>query len=89
MNVRVGVDLGGTKIEAAALDDNGEIVARRRVTTPAGDYSATVGAIVELVEVIEADYDEQGSVGAGGGSPPSRRQRADHRGDRGTSTRGR
>jgi fructokinase len=57
--VRVGVDLGGTKIEAAALDDNGEIVARRRVATPAGDYSATVGAIVELVEVIEADYDDR------------------------------
>ena len=63
--MRIGVDLGGTKIEAAALDDDGEIVARRRVATPADDYSATVGAIVELVEVIEADYDEQGSVGAG------------------------
>ena len=63
--VRIGVDLGGTKIEAAALDGNDAIVARRRVATPADDYDATLGAIVELVEGLETDYDERGSVGAG------------------------
>jgi fructokinase len=63
--MRIGVDLGGTKIEAAALNCNDAIVARRRVATPADDYEETVGAIVALVESLEADYDEQGSVGAG------------------------
>ena len=63
--MRIGVDLGGTKIEAAALDGNDAIVARRRVATPAEDYEATIGAIVGLVEGLEADYDEQGSVGTG------------------------
>ena len=63
--MRIGVDLGGTKIEAVALDDNNAIVARRRVATPADDYDATTSAIVELVEALEANYDQQGSVGAG------------------------
>jgi hypothetical protein len=40
----LGVDLGGTKIETIALDDNGAIVLRRRVPTPGGDYSGTVRA---------------------------------------------
>ena len=42
--MRIGVDLGGTKIETIALDDNGAIVLRRRVPTPGGDYSGTVRA---------------------------------------------
>lgn len=63
--MRIGVDLGGTKIEAAALDDDGEVVARRRVATPTDDYDATIASIVELVEGLEADYDQQGSVGVG------------------------
>ena len=46
--MRIGVDLGGTKIEIIALDDNGAAVLRRRVPTPGGDYSATVRAIAEL-----------------------------------------
>ena len=40
----LGVELGGTKIETIALDDNGAIVLRRRVPTPGGDYSGTVRA---------------------------------------------
>ena len=47
LSVRMGVDLGGTKIEIIVLDDNGATVLRRRVATPAGDYSATVRAIAE------------------------------------------
>jgi len=62
--VRIGVDLGGTKIEAAALDDAGAIIARRRVPTPADDYHATVQAIVSLIESLEVDY-ELGSIGLG------------------------
>ena len=47
---RIGIDLGGTKIEIAVLDGRGEPVLRRRVPTPAGDYAATVEAIGRLVE---------------------------------------
>lgn len=47
--MRIGVDLGGTKIEAIALDDSGNIILRPRVSTPPGDYSGTIAAIVHLV----------------------------------------
>ena len=51
----IGVDLGGTKIEAAALAAGGGLLLRRRVPTPAGDADATVRAIVGLVKHIEAE----------------------------------
>jgi fructokinase len=51
--VRIGIDLGGTKIEGIALDDEGRECARERVATPAGDYEATVAAIVDLVALLE------------------------------------
>jgi fructokinase len=63
--VRIGIDLGGTKIEAAVLDDAGDVVARRRRPTPPDDYDETVRAIVELVEQLEGDYDQRGTVGIG------------------------
>ena len=47
--MRIGVDLGGTKIEIIALDDNGALALRRRVATPVGDYSGTIRAIAQLV----------------------------------------
>jgi len=47
--MRIGVDLGGTKIEVALLDDHGNEILRRRCATPQGDYRATVDAIVSLV----------------------------------------
>ena len=52
--IAIGVDLGGTKIEALALDPSGRELWRRRVPTPAGDYAATLRAIVELVGTQEA-----------------------------------
>ena len=52
--LRVGVDLGGTKIEAAALGARGEVLARLRVPTPQGDYAATLAAVAGLVERAEA-----------------------------------
>ena len=58
--MRIGVDLGGTKIEAIALDANGDEVFRRRVATPRGDYDATIEAVARLVH--EAG---DGSVGIG------------------------
>ena len=63
--MRIGIDLGGTKIEAAALDDAGEVMVRRRQATPRDDYAATVAAVTGLVEQIEADYETRASVGVG------------------------
>jgi len=64
--LRIGVDLGGTKIEAIALDEHGEILARRRVATPADDYDAIVRAIGVLVHEIEYETNRRGTVGVGG-----------------------
>lgn len=47
--MRLGVDLGGTKIEIIALDDSGDELLRHRVATPKGDYDATLQAIAQLV----------------------------------------
>ena len=63
--MRIGVDLGGTKIEAIALGDDGHELARRRVPTPRHDYDATIRAIVSLVNGIEQETGNQGSVGVG------------------------
>jgi fructokinase len=62
--VKIGIDLGGSKIEAVALDDGAEL-ARRRVATPRGDYQATVNAIVSLVTDLETATGVRGTVGVG------------------------
>ena len=63
--VRLGVDLGGTKIEIVALaDDNSELL-RRRIPAPRGDYIATLAAVTGLVRDVEAGLGERGSVGIG------------------------
>jgi fructokinase len=53
MAARIGVDLGGTKIECIALDAGGREAFRRRVDTPPGDYAATIDAIARLVAEAE------------------------------------
>src|SRR5262249_23590594 len=63
--MRVGVDLGGTKIEAVALDDSARVLAQRRVPTPRGDYERTLSAIVSVVADVERDAGSTGSVGVG------------------------
>jgi fructokinase len=63
--VRIGIDLGGTKIEAIALDDAGRESLRRRVATPRDDYAGTVEAVAGLVESFEKVSAERGSVGVG------------------------
>src|SRR5260370_7991654 len=63
--MRIGVDLGGTKIEAAALERDGRVLARHRVATPANDYAATLAAVRDLVAGIEAATGRQGTVGVG------------------------
>ena len=63
--MRIGIDLGGTKIEGVALDRTGEVAARLRLPTPQGDYDGTVRKIVELVLHLDRETGEQGSVGLG------------------------
>src|ERR1043166_3293111 len=62
---RIGIDLGGTKIEAIALSGSGSILARRRVATPSGNYELTVKAIVDLVSAIEKELGASATVGIG------------------------
>ena len=62
--MRIGGDLGGTKIEIIALDNNSATVLRRRVPTPAGDYAATVRAVVELVRSAQSRFGSSATVGA-------------------------
>ena len=63
--MRIGIDLGGTKIEAVALDRAGREVARLRIPTPKDDYPATIRAITELVKQIDEAAGEAGSIGVG------------------------
>jgi fructokinase len=63
--LRIGVDLGGTKTEAIALDPAGETLLRRRIRTPASDYAAIVTEIAALVLSIEAEIGEEARVGVG------------------------
>jgi fructokinase len=63
--VRIGVDLGGTKIEAVALDEDGRELVRRRIATPRGDYGATLDAIASLVFDLERISDTRATVGVG------------------------
>ena len=63
--MRLGIDLGGTKIEIAALDAQGNFLLRRRVATPQGDYAATLRCIRDLVLAAETELAQRGSVGIG------------------------
>uniref|UniRef100_E6XR93 D-hexose 6-phosphotransferase, HexA n=1 Tax=Shewanella putrefaciens (strain 200) TaxID=399804 RepID=E6XR93_SHEP2 len=62
--VRIGVDLGGTKIELVALSEEGNELFRKRITTPR-DYQGTLRAIADLVYEAEATLGEKGTVGVG------------------------
>lgn len=63
--MRIGVDLGGTKIEAVALAADGQVRQRRRVPTPSDDYPGTLAAIVELVTGLERGLGWTAPVGIG------------------------
>jgi fructokinase len=63
--VRIGIDLGGTKIEGIALDTRGDVLHRTRKPAPRGDYDASVRAIVDLVHELERVTGTHGSVGVG------------------------
>ena len=61
--MRIGIDVGGTKIEAIALSDSGEVLVRQRVASPQRDYEATLDTIAALVDDVEAQTGSRGSVG--------------------------
>lgn len=69
--MRIGIDLGGSKIEAIALDDQGQRLVQHRLPTPAGNYQSTLDTILQLIQRIEAETGERGTVGIGTPGSPS------------------
>src|SRR5215212_1543296 len=65
MVLRIGIDLGGTKIEALALDSGGREVFRTRIPSPQHNYAETLKAIASLVQAAEAQIGAKGSIGIG------------------------
>jgi fructokinase len=63
--MRIGIDLGGTKIEIAALADDGQLRLRERVPAPHADYQATLRVLSALVEGVEVKLGDRGSIGVG------------------------
>lgn len=63
--IRLGIDLGGTKIEIIALDQQGKEILRERTPTPQMDYAATLESLKNLITETEKTLGEQGSIGIG------------------------
>ena len=63
--MRIGIDLGGTKIEAIALDDAGNECFRKRIPSPQGNYKDTLNTLIDLINEIEITTQMTGSVGIG------------------------
>jgi len=63
--MRIGIDLGGTKIEGIVLDDSGVEIARARIGAPRGDYAATLTAIAQLITQIDPTPEAATPVGIG------------------------
>ena len=63
--MRIGIDMGGTKIEGIAIAENGEELFRKRIDTPRNDYNGTVKAISGIVDELEAKTNQKGTVGIG------------------------
>jgi predicted NBD/HSP70 family sugar kinase len=63
MSIRIGIDLGGTKIEIIAIDDHGDILVRERQETPDTNYKNIVQVTADLVNKVEALLGEKGTVG--------------------------
>src|SRR6185503_457666 len=63
--MRIGIDLGGTKIAGVALGDDGAVLAEVRTVTPRKDYAAIVAAIARVVDELERTVGARGTVGVG------------------------
>ena len=61
--IRSGIDVGGTKIEGIALDEDGVELVRQRVATPEGDYQGTLVAIKSLIELLESSIKQEATIG--------------------------
>lgn len=70
--MRIGIDFGGTKIEAVGLSSDGEVLARKRVPNPGG-YDAAIEAVADLIAHVEDESGLTGSVGLGVPGSPSPR----------------
>jgi fructokinase len=69
--MRIGIDLGGTKIEAIALSDDGAFSPSRRIATPRGDYEGTLDAIAALVRQFEGTEHARVGIGMPGAISPA------------------
>lgn len=78
--MRIGIDIGGTKIEGVALDASGGVAAALRVPTPQHDYAGTGAAVAHVVAVLEAETGTRATVGIG--APGSLSARVDEHGER-------
>ena len=65
MNLALGIDLGGTKIEIIALDEDGEVLLRRRRPSPRGNYQQTLEALRDLIAETEFELGAKGTLGFG------------------------
>lgn len=61
--LRLGIDLGGTKIEGRVLAADGAEIARRRILAPQGDYESSVRALTDIITSLEADVGGTATVG--------------------------
>ena len=64
-SIRIGIDLGGTKIATIAFDEAANVLDRRRIAAPKGDYKATLAVLKQLVNEIETETGGEGRVGIG------------------------
>ncbi|MBK18020.1 MAG: hypothetical protein CMM52_04180 [Rhodospirillaceae bacterium] len=63
--MRIGVDLGGTKIEFAAFEDDGTNLASNRISSPQNSYRNTLVALKEGVDALELSLGKKGTIGIG------------------------
>ena len=66
---RIGIDLGGTKIEAVVMGENNDIMLRRRVDTPSDSYEAVLDAIRDLIHDVEQSAHLPAGLAVGFGTP--------------------
>ena len=65
INCRIGIDLGGTKIESIVIDYDGHEIYRKRISNPKNDYNSTLNSIKDLVHQSESETGLYGTIGVG------------------------
>ena len=64
-SLRLGIDLGGSKIAAIVMNQQGEVVAKRRIPSPQSNYQKTIQTIAELISLMDNDVGEKTNIGIG------------------------